>query len=57
MNHMRSPKTFRLVDVCCATFIDMSYLENVPVRSLSDNGRSHLMLNIWFAHGRIIDYG
>lgn len=57
MIHMRSPKTFRLVDVCCATFIDMSYLENVPVRSLSDNGRSHLLLNIWFAHGRIIDYG
>lgn len=57
MNHMRSPKPFRLADVCCATFIDMSYLENVPVRSLSDNGRSHLLLNIWFAHGRIIDYG
>lgn len=57
MNHMRSPKTFRLVDVCCATFIDMSYLENVPVRSLPDNGRSHLLLNIWFAHGRIIKFG
>lgn len=57
MNHMRSSKTFRLVDDCCATFIDMSYLENVPVRSLSDDGRSHLLLNIWFTHGRIIDYG
>ena len=44
-------------EICCTAFIDMSYLKNVQARSVSENSRSHLLLNIWLAHGRIIKLG